>query len=145
MQYRELVIPQKHANVIWWAAWLSLGATWHAVYIQQPGFGIVPTCVLCTSLNYWRNPVRTSWRRTIDMSTVFVGLCYQTTLAYNMPDALYRDLYFSCIAASSACYAFGHLFMALNMPRASAYAHAGIHVVANMGNIALQRGAKALI
>lgn len=31
--------------------------------------------------------------------------------------------------------------MALNMPRIAACAHAGIHVVANMGNIALQRGA----
>jgi hypothetical protein len=74
------------------------------------------------------------------MSTVFIGLCYQTTLAYNMPDTRYRRAYFGCIAASGACYALGHLFMALNMPRTAAYAHAGIHVVANMGNIVLQRG-----
>ena len=86
MQSRELVIPQKHANVIWWAAWLSLGAAWHAVYIQQPGFGIVPTCVLCTSLNYWRNPVRTSWSRTVDIGVVWGSLCYQNAIAlYETP------------------------------------------------------------
>ena len=140
MSCSDLVIGQSHANVIWWAAWLSLGASCHALYIQQPGFAFVPAFVLFTSLNYWRNPVRTSWRRTIDMSAVLISLCYQTRLAYNMPDALYRDLYFNCIATSSALYALGYLFMALNMPRTSAYAHAGIHVVANMGNIALQRG-----
>ena len=140
MSCSDLVIGQSHANVIWWAAWLSLGASCHALYIQQPGFAFVPACVLCTSLNYWRNPVRTSWRRTIDMSAVLISLCYQTRLAYNMPDALYRDLYFNCIATSSALYALGYLFMALNMPRTAAYAHAGIHVVANMGNIVLQRG-----
>ena len=140
MSCSDLVIGQSHANVIWWAAWLSLGASCHGLYIQQPGLAFVPACVLCTSLNYWRNPVRQSWRRTVDISTVFVGLCYQTTLAYNMPDTRYRGLYFSCIAASGACYALGHLFMSLNMPRTAAYAHAGIHVVANMGNIVLQRG-----
>ena len=140
MSCSDLVIGQSHANVIWWAAWFSLGASCHGLYIQQPGLAFIPACVLCTSLNYWRNPVRQSCRRTVDMSTVFVGLCYQTRLAYNMPDALYRDLYFSCIATSSALYALGYLFMALNMPRTAAYAHAGIHVVANMGNIALQRG-----
>lgn len=136
----DLVIGQSHANVIWWTAWLSLGASCHAIYIQQPGFAFVPAFVLCTSLNYWRNPVRQSWRRTADMFTVFVGLLYQTTLAYNMHDSRYRRAYFNCIAASGACYAMGHVFMALNMPRTAAYAHAGIHVVANMGNIVLQRG-----
>lgn len=136
----DLVIGQSHANVIWWTAWLSLGASCHAIYIQQPGFAFVPAFVLCTSLNYWRNPVRQSWRRTADMFTVFVGLCYQTTLAYSMHDSRYRRAYFNCIAASGACYAMGHVFMALNMPRTAAYAHAGIHVVANMGNIVLQRG-----
>jgi hypothetical protein len=140
MSCSHLVIGQSHANVIWRAAWLSLGASCHALYIQQPGLAFVPAFVLCTSLNYWRNPVRQSWRRTVDMSTVFIGLCYQTTLAYNMPDTRYRRAYFGCIAASGACYALGHLFMALNMPRTAAYAHAGIHVVANMGNIVLQRG-----
>ena len=140
MQSRELVIPQKHANVIWWAAWLSLGAAWHAVYIQQPGFGIVPTCVLCTSLNYWRNPVRTSWSRTVDIGGVWGSLCYQNAIAYYMKHQQYQRVYFGCIAVSGACYVLGHFFMALNMPRASAYAHAGIHVVANIGNIVLQRG-----
>jgi hypothetical protein len=138
----DLVIEQSHANIIWWAAWMSLGASVHAVYIKQSGFAVVPACVLGTSLNYWRNPVRKSLRRTADMSTVLIGLCYQTALAYNMNNnSIYRRTYFNCIFVSGLCFMMGHLFMALNMPRIAACAHAGIHVVANMGNIALQRGA----
>ena len=140
MSCSDLVIGQSHANVIWWAAWLSLGASGHALCIQQPGFVVVPACVLCTSLNYWRNPVRTSWRRTVDISVVWGCLCYQNAIAYYMKRQQYQRVYFGCIAVSGACYALGHLLMALNMPRASAYAHAGIHVVANVGNIVLQRG-----
>jgi hypothetical protein len=137
-----LVIAQSHANIIWWAAWMSLGASVHAVYIQQSGFAVVPACVLGTSLNYWRNPVRNSLRRTADMSTVLIGLCYQSALAYNMNNnSIHRRIYFNCIFVSGLCFMMGHLFMALNMPRIAACAHAGIHVVANMGNIALQRGA----
>lgn len=140
----NLVIEQTHANVIWRAAWLSLVASLHAVVcIQQPRLAIVPACVLFTSLNYWRNPVRDSWRRSIDIATVLIGLGYQTALAHNMKDMHHQRIYHTCIAMSSACYAGGHLFMMLNMPRAAAYAHASIHVVANIGNIALQRGAIA--
>jgi hypothetical protein len=137
----DLVIEQSHADIIWWAAWMSLGASVHAVYIQQSGFAVVPACVLVTSLNYWRNPVRNSVRRTADMTTVFISLCYQSALAYNMNNSFYRRTYFDCIFVSGLCFMMGHLFMALNMPRIAACAHAGIHVVANMGNIALQRGA----
>jgi hypothetical protein len=53
--------------------------------------------------------------------------------------------YFNCTVASFIFYALGHLFMALNMPRTAAYAHASIHVVANAGNIALQRGSIASV
>jgi len=140
----DLVLSQPNANVIWWAAWLSLGASFHALYVNQSGFAIVPAGVLFTSLNYWRNPLRNSWRRSVDIGVVFVGLCYQSALAYNMPESHHRRTYFNCIAASGACYALGHLFMWLNVPRAAAYAHAGIHVMANVGNIGLQCGANQI-
>ena len=85
----DLVIEQSHADIIWWAAWMSLGASVHAVYIQQSGFAVVPACVLVTSLNYWRNPVRNSLRRTADMSTV---LPIRTGIQYD-PFILSPDIF----------------------------------------------------
>jgi cation transport ATPase len=139
--HRDLVLSQSDANVIWWAAWFSLAASMHAVHIQQSELAIVPACVLFTSLNYWRNPLRNSWRRSIDIGTVLIGCAYNSALAYSMTDSHHRRTYFNCVAASSLFYTMGHLLMTINMPRTAAYAHAGIHVVANVGNIALQRAA----
>ena len=140
----DLVLSQSDANVIWWAAWLSLTASMHAVHTQQSELAIVPACVLFTSLNYWRNPLRNSWRRSIDIGTVLIGCAYNSALAYSMTAVSHhRRTYFNCVAASFLFYAMGHLFMAINMPRTAAYAHACIHVVANVGNIALQRGSFA--
>ena len=141
--HRDLVLSQSDANVIWWAAWFSLAATMHAVHTQQSELAIVPACVLFTSLNYWRNPVRTSWRRSIDIGTVLIGCAYNSACAFSIKDSQYGKIYFNCVAASSLFYAMGHLFMALNMPRTAAYAHASIHLLATAGNIALQRGSFA--
>lgn len=141
----ELVISQSHANVIWRAAWLSVFAMSHAAYYNQINFALMSAGVIFTSLNYWRNPVRNSWRRYIDIAYVNLGLFYQLALAYNMNDSHYRQLYYRCTMTSAMCYVIGYLLMWSNMPRASVYAHAGIHVVSNVGIIALQRGALASI
>jgi hypothetical protein len=141
----QLVIEQTHADVIWRAAWLSLISMSHAMYHEQTCFAIVAGGVMFTSLNYWRNPVRNSWRRYTDIAYVHICLCYQLKEAYNLKDSYYRNIYYNCTIASALCYAMGYLLMMLNMPRASVHAHAGIHVVANIGNIALQKAELASI
>jgi hypothetical protein len=141
----DLIIPQSHANIIWRAAWLSLISILHATYYSQTSFAVMSAGVTFTSLNYWRNPVRNSWRRYIDIGYVNLGLAYQLVLAYNMTDSYYRQLYYKCTMTSAMCYVIGYLLMWSNMPRASVYAHAAIHVVSNLGIIALQRGAHPLI
>jgi hypothetical protein len=62
-----------------------------------------------------------------------------------MKESYYLRMYYNCTIASALCYAMGYLLMMLNMPRASVHAHAGIHVVANIGNIALQKAELASI
>lgn len=143
--HNGLVLSHSDASVIWWSAWFSLLATMHAAHLQQSDLAVVPACVLITSLNYWRNPIRNSWRRSIDIGTVVIGCTYNSACAFSIKDSHYGKIYFNCITASFLFYALGHLFMALNMPRTAAYAHASIHVVANAGNIALQRGTAASI
>jgi len=140
-----LVLSHSDASIIWWAAWGSFVASMHAVYLQQSDLAVVPACVLITSLNYWRNPIRNSWRRSIDIGTVVIGCTYNSACAFSIKDSLYGKIYFNCTVASFIFYVLGHLFMALNMPRTAAYAHASIHVVANAGNIALQRGSIASV
>lgn len=143
--HNGLVLSHSDASIIWWAAWGSLVASMHAVHLQQSDLAIVPACVLITSLNYWRNPIRNSWRRSIDIGTVVIGCTYNSACAFSIKDSPYGKIYFNCTAASFIFYALGHFFMALNMPRTAAYAHASIHVVANAGNIALQHGTAASI
>lgn len=144
-QLANLIVEQSHANVIWRAAWLSMISMSHAVYHEQTCFAIVAGGVMFTSLNYWRNPVRNSWRRYTDIVYVYICLCYQLKQAYNLKDSYYRNIYYGCTMMCVMCYGMGCLFMMLNMPRTSVYAHAGIHVVANIGNIVLQKGTLASI
>ena len=141
----QLVIAQTHADVIWRAAWLSMFAIYHAAYHNQTMFALMSSGVMFTSLNYWRNPVRNSWRRYIDMGYVYIGLIYQLFMAYNMNESYYLRMYYNCTIASALCYVMGYLLMWSNMPRASVYSHAGIHVISNVGIIALQKAELASI
>jgi hypothetical protein len=100
----------------------------------------IPTSVWLTSIIYWRNPVRNSWRRTLDMAVVFSGATYQTYYAFRTvrhASPTHFGVYAALIGASAACYGVSTYFMTRGRIWPATYAHASIHLVANVANLVL--------
>ena len=136
-----LSLPLPQAHFIWRCAWLSVPSAIYAATAASAAtthLAVVPASVWATSLLYWRNPVRDSWRRTLDMAVVFSGVTYQTYYAFrHIRDTQAIATYSALIGCSAACYGLGHYFMGRGLLWPATYAHASIHLVANVANVVL--------
>ena len=136
----DLTLPQPQADFIWRCAWLSVPSAIYAATAAAATthLAIVPASVWLTSLIYWRNPVRNSWRRTLDMAVVFSGVTYQTYYAFRyIRDTPAIAKYSALIGCSAACYGLSQYFMGRGLLWPATYAHASIHLVANVANVVL--------
>jgi hypothetical protein len=137
----SLTLPIPNAHFIWYCAWLSVPSTIYALTHKSHHLAIVPATVFTTSLLYWRNPVRGSWYRVLDMTAVFLGVTYQSIYAFQTiritsPNRHFA-VYTSLIAASVACYALSNSLLSRGRLWPATYAHASIHLVANVANMVL--------
>ena len=115
----SLTLPIPNAHFIWFCAWSSLFSAIFAYSRPTTAhFAIVPANVFATSLLYWRNPVRNSWRRVLDIAVVLSGLTYQSYYAYAGRTASGLGLSYSCqqiyaclIGLSASCYGLSTYFM----------------------------------
>jgi hypothetical protein len=133
----ELTLPHPQAHFIWRCAWLSVPSAIYAAATTH--LAVVPASVFATSLLYWRNPVRDSWRRTLDMAVVFSGVTYQTYYAFRHIHGMSSAIatYSALIGSSAACYGLSQYFMRRGLLWPATYAHASIHLVANVANFVL--------
>lgn len=138
-----LTLPPPQSNFIWYCAWLSVpSAIYAATRSCSTHLTVVPVSVWATSLLYWRHPIRNSWRRTLDIATVISGVSYQSyyafqTIRHTSPP--HFACYTALITASAACYGISTYLMNRGRIWPSTYAHASIHLLANMANIILYR------
>ena len=133
-----LALPLPHAHVIWYCAWFSLPSAIYAYsHPESAHLAIVPAAVFTTSLIYWRNPIRNSWRRTLDIAVVFSGVTYQSYYAFRYAPAL---TYTALIGLSASCYGISQYYLARGRMWPATYTHAAIHIVANIANIVLYDG-----
>ena len=137
-------LPVPNAYFIWYCTWLSVPSTIYALTHKSHHLAIVPATVFTTSLLYWRNPVRGSWYRVLDMTAVFLGVTYQSIYAFQTIriTSLNRHfaVYTSLIAASVACYALSNSLLSRGRLWPATYAHASIHLIANVANMVLYHG-----
>jgi hypothetical protein len=124
------IIPKKQYELIWKISWTSLISAVYAFYTKHYRLSIVPTCVLITSLNYWRYPIY-GWRRNCDMSCVCLSLIYQSIIAYSMKYSIY---YYCCMVVAMLFYPISRMCTNIKF---STYAHCAVHVIANIANIIL--------
>ena len=139
-----LTLPLPNAHFIWYCARLAIPSAIYA-YSHHPAsthLAIVPASVWATSLLYWRNPVRDSWCRTLDMTVVFTGLTYNTYYAVRHTSPRHFGVYAALIGASALCYGVSNYLMAHGRIWPATYAHASIHLVANIANLVLYDGVK---
>lgn len=97
--------------------------------------------VLLTSLNYWRHPVH-GWRRTVDMTAVFVGMAYHIYCSAFCEQRIYQVFYLLFVLKTAYCY-----MRARDAPdkdTSSAW-HCGVHVVGNVANMLLYTGLAATV
>jgi hypothetical protein len=138
-----LTLPLPNAHFIWYCAWLSLpSAIYAATRPCSTHLTIVPASVWATSLLYWRNPLRNSWRRTLDIGTVISGVIYQSYYAFQTirhTSPWHFAGYTALITASATCYGISTYLMNRGHMWPSTYAHASIHLLANMANVVLYR------
>ena len=133
-----LSLPLPQAHFIWRCAWFSVPSAIYAATAATTHLAVVPASVFATSLLYWRNPVHNSWRRTLDMAVVFFGVTYQTYYAFrHIRDMQAIATYSALIGCSAACYGLSHYFMGRGLLWPATYAHASIHLVANVANLVL--------
>ena len=137
-----LTLPITHAHFIWYCAWFSLPSAIYAYSNPASAhFAIVPASVFATSLLYWRNPVRNSWRRRIDIAVVLSGVIYQTYYAFLYVNHSYTtQIYTALIGVSTACFGLSNYLMTRGSMWSATYAHAAIHIIANVANLVLYDG-----
>jgi hypothetical protein len=142
-----LALPFPHAHFIWYCAWLAIPSAIYAYsHPASTHLAIIPASVWATSLLYWRNPLRDSWRRTLDMVAVFTGLSYNTyyavqTISHASPN--HFGVYAALIGTSAVCYSTSNYLMARGHIWPATYAHASVHLVGNMANMVLYNGVKS--
>jgi hypothetical protein len=95
----------------------------------------IPASGWATSLLYWCNPLRNSWRRTLDMTFVFLGATYYA-FRY-ITDMRCTAAYTAILGCSIGCYGLSHYLMTRGRIWPSTYAHACVHLVGNIANMVL--------
>jgi hypothetical protein len=71
------------------------------------------------------------------MAVVFTGLTYNTYYAVRHTSPRHFSLYTALIGASALCYGVSNYLMAHGRIWPATYAHASIHLVANIANMVL--------
>jgi hypothetical protein len=139
--FSRLMLPLPHARVIWYCAWFSLPSAIYAYSRPESAhLAVVPASVWASSLLYWRNPVRNSWRRRLDIAVVFSGLTYQSYYAFRYAPARTTPTNTALIVTAASCYGISQYYLARGRMWPATYTHAAIHIVANLANLVLYDG-----
>ena len=104
--------------------------------------GLGPLLVLLSSVTYWCDPRRETWRRSLDVITVRIGMSSQVLIAILLCVSGHLPpvgviLLLSGYAAALQCYAAGRVLTVRGHRLAGAWVHGGLHLFSNLGNICM--------
>lgn len=134
-----LTLPIPNAHFIWYCAWLAIPSAIYAyAHPATAHFAMVPASVFATSLLYWRDPIRDSWRRKLDMAVVSTGLTHHTYYAIYSPAI--TNTYLTLVGVSMISYAISQYYLRRRQYWSATYTHALIHLIANIANLVLYYG-----
>ena len=137
-----LVLPLPNAHFIWYFAWFAVPSAIYAyTHPSTTHFAPIPASVFATSLLYWRNPIRDSWRRKFDIAAVSTGLTHHMYYALYHPTPQ-TPTYLALIGVSVMSYTISQYYLHREQYWPATYTHAMIHLVANIANIVLYYGIK---
>lgn len=78
----ELVLHTNGSNIIYITCFYQLIPLYFGLHYRVYDISIVTGILFCTSINYWRKPIKNSIRRYIDISWVLFGMYYHLYLIY---------------------------------------------------------------
>jgi hypothetical protein len=131
-----LVLPLAHGWTIWYFSYIHFFTSLYAFYNNLYLLALFGFGSMATSLNYWRNPVKQSWRRNIDIA--FIQLTFYVHIYY----ALYmstRNGYIFFSSSGIICYYTSNYYINKNLFFATFY-HILVHVFASIANAILYSG-----
>ena len=130
-----ILLPEQY-NLLWKTSWLTLLSAAYLLHREHYDMSLLGTCVFLTSINYWRRPDY-SWRRYLDLGTVFVGATYESIRARN---AEYRVVFFALNTIAVASFLVAIRLYNQNRWWASTLWHANIHLTANAALLIVASG-----
>jgi len=126
-------------NIIWNLAWLSCSSSLYAMYKGHYNLAFIPGGVFLTSINYWREPAVSSWRRTLDVGYVNMALFYQLYKVY-ITNAEHAKEYYFFTGIAALCYPIGVYYYNKKKYWKHIIFHSGLHIFANIANFILYSG-----
>lgn len=133
----DLILSPDLARILWYTSWLTLGSGLYAVWRGAYALAVLTLAIFLTSINYWRWPDR-GLRRYVDMGVVQIGLVGHLVAAVvtgSWGYCLLTGLGMACYFVGEAAHQRGPEGW-----RTSTMWHAGLHVLANAGNVVLYSG-----
>lgn len=137
----ELTLPPLQSIIIWRTSWITIVSITYGVYYKKHDLIFISGGVLLNSLNYWRHPIKKSWRRYIDISFTLCSLAYILFQVYKKQNTLCG--YLTLLGVQ--CYINSNLISKTKYNISvygmwiSTYMHCLIHIIGNINNILLYK------
>ena len=132
----DTILTKPQYNILFSISWLTLFSAIYCFYKGHGWITVFPSSIWLTSIMYWWYPDY-SWRRYLDIVVVNSSLITQHILVYNAEHAV---PYYVCCLTGFGCFIMGLFFYKANNHWASTIAHAGLHILTNIGTAILYSG-----
>ena len=139
--WEPLSTSPRWCNPCFFTSTFTAVSVWRAANLGLfPIFGLGPLLVLLSSLLHWTHPLRTSWRRSVDLATTRIGMSSQVLLALlHWQSGLLPGKGVAALlvgyAAAVPCYAAGRVLTVQGRRVLGAWVHGGLHLFSNLGNL----------
>lgn len=127
------MLSKEQSAYLWATSWCSLVSSLYGLYHCR-WIAILPYCVFCTSLNYWRDPIPHSPRRYIDIATVLVSASTQIYWSQHMENYV---PYLRITIIGLSFYPFARILSYNGLLWPSVIVHSMLHIVGNIANVVL--------
>lgn len=134
--FNGLVLPLAHGWTIWYISLIHFFTSLYALVNQHYVLSFFGFGSLGTSVNYWRYPLRNSWRRYFDIC--FVQLTFYFHLYYALMMTT-GNAYIFFTGSGIICYGISNYFTNKNIFFAT-YFHILVHMFGSIGNAVLYSG-----
>lgn len=133
-----MILAPVHSRLLWRTSWCSLVSGLCGLAFGHVWLAGGALAVFLTSVNYWRAPDR-GWRFWVDVGAVQLALVAHVWMALRAP-LVWGLLYGVLTGVGLLCFFAGVRAHQRGHERESVLWHAGLHVAANLGNLALYWG-----